>query len=90
MSEVLDYTLQSSQGGKYRVETDEENIEIILHPVIVKIFNKEGKYSFIVQNVISTFSDKPRFGPMCIGNSANSRPAKIRRTQILQEPKTSC
>ncbi|AEE94497.1 conserved hypothetical protein [Acidianus hospitalis W1] len=87
MSEVLNYALQEIQEGKYKIETDEENLELILHPVLLKVFKKDDKYSFVVQNIISVNTDKPRFGPLCSSNTLNSRPAKIRRTEVLKEPK---
>lgn len=43
MSEVLDYTLQDIHEGKYKVETEEENIELILHHI--KKFSR-GTISF--------------------------------------------
>jgi hypothetical protein len=87
MSEILDYTLQGVQEGRYKIETDEENIELILYPVLLKIFKKDDRYSFVVQNVISINTDKPRSGPLCSSNTTNSRPAKIRKIEILNEPK---
>lgn len=87
MSEVLNYTLQEIREGKYKIETDEENIELTIHPVLLKVFRKDDKYSFIVQNLISVKTDKPRFGPLCSSNTLNSRPAKIRKVEVLVEPK---
>jgi hypothetical protein len=83
MSEVLNYALQEIQEVKYKIETDEENLELILHPVLLKVFKKDDKYSFVVQNIISVNTDKPRFGPLCSSNTLNSRPAKIRKTVPL-------
>ncbi|MUM65045.1 hypothetical protein D1867_07300 [Acidianus infernus] len=53
MSEVLNHILQEIQEGKYKIETDEENLELILHPVLLKVFKKDDKCFFAFQNVIS-------------------------------------
>ncbi|BAB66635.1 hypothetical protein [Sulfurisphaera tokodaii] len=87
MSEIISYFLENIKEGKYRVETEDENILIVIHPVIVKVFRKDQKYSFVVNNVISVHTDKPRFGPLCSGNVINSRPAKIKKIEIMEEPK---
>ncbi|BCU70184.1 hypothetical protein [Stygiolobus caldivivus] len=86
MSEVS-YSLEEVHEGRYKVETEDEELEIVIHPVLIKVFKKDQKFSFSVNNVVSVYTNTPRFGPLCSANMLSSRPAKIKKVESLVEPK---
>lgn len=86
MSEAT-YELVGVEEGKYRIVTEDEEIVLVVHPVLVNVLKKGDKLTFVVNNVVSVHTNTPKFGPPCSPNMVGSRPAKIKSVETLSEPK---